>query len=158
MKNGDGYWKKKRDESFASYLKYCWEEESKRHLTKNELGSAYILGRDWKSKTPRDKISFHNKRSQAKELLLSKLPDTPKYKALRKMLDLLIENIRVKNWRLVQCIKPKLTKKDYSHKKKTWDKRIKNRERTLRKILKPLGYTVSFKSEGSRLIGPKLEK
>lgn len=120
---------------------------------------AVIIGRDFKGKTSQIDQAFSNIGVSVpvpEKLPPSVLPDTRRYKILRKMLKLFSsKNDRVKNWRLAQCIKPKLTQKDYGYKKKEWDGRIKNRERVLRKIIKPFGSTIHFKSENSQLVSLK---
>lgn len=89
------------------------------------------------------------------------------YKTLVKMLNLFIqnrskENYNTPNYELYSCIQPtirnnrykvvKTSKKTYLDNKVEYDTKIKNRIRTLRKFLKPIGYTVKFRSHFSEIV------
>lgn len=98
--------------------------------------------------------------------LLNQMPDdNKKYTVIKRMIKVFWANKwKVPNYLLARCIYPtisnrnnervKFTKDEYAQGKAKFDIQIQNRFRTLRELIKPLGYNVSFDTQKSGIIPP----
>lgn len=74
--------------------------------------------------------------------LLSIFPSGKKYKAVKKMAEILSTGVAISNFNLARCIKSSLTKRKYKLSSSSYDQIVQHRLRTLKKYWKKIGYTV----------------
>ncbi|OGG13787.1 hypothetical protein A2773_01535 [Candidatus Gottesmanbacteria bacterium RIFCSPHIGHO2_01_FULL_39_10] len=98
------------------------------------------------------------------QLLLATIPSNDRqYKVAKKILNELLNNkMKAQNHLLAQCITPTVKGRnyksrrfrisDYKEDKSTYDTRIKNCLKTIRKHIKYLGYTVKFNNQFSEIV------
>lgn len=109
---------------------------------------------------PAARFLFQQLDKKTVSALASSIPSGKKYtKLLRIAKNFGIRN-KVPNYLIARCIvptvnrngkKPRLTKKDYMNKRKELDKRINNAFRALRRLWKPLNYSVHFHTDFSEV-------
>jgi hypothetical protein len=87
--------------------------------------------------------------------LLSIMPKDRKYKYLTKMAKLFVDagvDSEVETYKLALCFRSDLRKNEFLNNKTTYSKqmkKIKNRRKTLNKLLKPKGYTVKLNEKAN---------
>lgn len=93
--------------------------------------------------------------------LLESIPGGGKYKVPRKIAELFQSKDEIDNFYLAKCLKIKLqqnnktvvlTKTRYKANKEKYDRQIKNCLRTIRKKWKPLGYSIQYRKEKSKVV------